>query len=70
MICPGAMLKRMKKLIDNGADPNEVIPWSLSPDVTEEEYIEILYFASQVLPEGRRKESVIKTLKDIQNASR
>lgn len=53
------MLKEMKERIDNGEDPDAVIPYHINvddPDAARE----ICYYALQVLPDGRRKETLKK----------
>ena len=64
------LLLEMKKRIDNGEDPDKVIPYTLPFNISREDYIEILHFAKQVLPDGVRRDSIIFTLKDIENESR
>lgn len=63
-------LKMMKTAIDNGADPEQVIPYNVDcPD--PDGYIEILYYARQVLPEGSRRIHVInKKIKELENVRR
>lgn len=63
-------LVEMKKRIENGEDPDKVIPYTLPFEISQEDYIEILYFAQQVLPDGVRRDSVIETIKGLTNASR
>ena len=63
-------LVEMKKRIENGEDPEQVIPYTLPFEISQEDYIEILYFAQQVLPDGVRRDSVIETIKGLTNASR
>ncbi len=63
-------LLEMKKRIDNGEDPDKVIPYTLPFNISREDYIEILHFAKQVLPDGVRRDSIIFTLEDIANESR
>lgn len=64
------LLLEMKKRIDNGEDPEKVIPYTLPFNISREDYIEILHFAKQVLPDGVRRDSIIFTLEDIANESR
>lgn len=64
------LLLEMKKRIDNGEDPDKVIPYTLPFNISREDYIEILHFAKQVLPDGVRRDSIIFTLEDIANESR
>lgn len=59
-----ALLVELKKQIENGEDPEIVIPYNFNCK-TKEEYIELLYFAWQVLPEGRRKEACYKKLEEL-----
>jgi hypothetical protein len=64
------VLADMKRRIDNGEDPNTVIPYSVEC-ADEEDYIELLYFAKQVLPEGPRKEFICDRLYEVElNAGR
>lgn len=63
-------LVEMKKRIENGEDPEQVIPYTLPFEISQEDYIEILYFAQQVLPDGFRKDSVKATIEGLRNASR
>ena len=64
-----AMLVDMKKRIEAGENPEEVIPYSIDC-VNKDDAREILYFASQVLPDGRRKETVKNILKELEYESR
>lgn len=59
------MLKDMQKRISAGEDPESVIPYHLPRSMKEEDYIELLYFAVQVLPDGMRKDSIKQTLEDL-----
>ena len=63
------MLKLIHNRIASGMPPEEAIPYSINCS-SEPEYIELLYYASQVLPEGQRRDSIRKKLEGITNASR
>lgn len=66
--CKALML--MKTAIENGADPEQVIPYNVDcsdPD----DFLEILYYAQQVLPSGSRRIPVIKRkIEELENARR
>lgn len=59
-------LREIKKRIDAGVDPDEAIPWEIHC-TTIKEYIEVLYYAKQVLPDGRRKEDITIKLEELLN---
>lgn len=61
------MLVAIKKRIESGENPENVIPYHLNCD--KETFIEICHYALQVLPEGRRKEEIRNCL-ILNNASR
>lgn len=63
------MLKLIHNRIASGVPPEEAIPYSINCS-SESEYIEILYYASQVLPDGMRRDSIRKKLEDMKNDSR
>ena len=63
------MLKLIHNRIASGMPPEEAIPYSINCS-SEPEYIELLYYASQVLPDGMRRDSIRKKLEDMKNASR
>ena len=63
-------LVEMKKRIENGEDPDKVIPYTLPFNISQEDYLEILYFAQQVLPDGFRKDSIKATIEGLTNVSR
>ena len=52
------MLKMIKERIENGEDPETAIPYHLN--VSDDSFREICFYALQVLPDGRRKEDIIK----------
>lgn len=51
-----SILQDIKAKIDSGMDPDKAIPYH--PIICEdpEQQIEVLYYAIQVLPDGRRKD--------------
>lgn len=59
------MLKEMQKRISAGEDPDVVIPWEAPRGIGTEDYIEMLYFAFQVLPAGMRRERIKRTLEEL-----
>lgn len=66
-------LKEIKKNIEAGMDPEEAIPWSMHCS-TIQEYIDVLYYALQVLPDtSSRKESIrkkyIEVLEDVRGTA-
>lgn len=63
------MLKLIHNRIASGTPPEEAIPYSIECS-SEPEYIELLYYASQVLPDGPRRDSIRKKLQEVMNASR
>lgn len=66
--CKALML--MKQAIDNGADPEQVIPYNVDcqdPD----DYLEILFYARQVLPpDSRRMATINRKIKEAEDARR
>lgn len=62
-------LNEIKKRIESGVPADDAIPWEV-PVETEDDYIEILYYAKQVLPEGRRKDDVARKLEELTNVRR
>lgn len=63
------LLKQIQNKIATGTPPEEAIPYSIECS-NKDDYIEVLYYASQVLPEGRRKSFCINRLEELRNASR
>ena len=63
------LLKEIKRRILAGIPPEEAIPYDVSC-ANKEDFYEILYYAAQVLPDGRRKDGVIKKLEELDNVSR
>ncbi len=57
------ILQEIKAKIDAGMDPDKAIPYSIT--CTIQQYIDVLYYAAQVLPDGPRKQSVQKKLKEV-----
>ena len=49
-------LRMIKERIENGEDPETVIPYHLNVD--DDALREICFYALQVLPEGRRKNDI------------
>lgn len=62
-------LKMMKEQIDNGGIPEEVIPYSL-PQMSDEDYLEVLYYAKSVITDDNRRKVILDKLEELQNASR
>ena len=58
------VIQAMKRALDAGVSPENVVPWSLQCDSVDE-YIEVLYFALQILPDGNRKEQIRKKLEEV-----
>ena len=59
-----AILLDMKKRIEAGEDPEHVIPYSFEC-ANDEDFIEILHYATQVLPEDSpRRASCIRKLNE------
>ena len=50
------MLKEIKERIEHGEDPEAVIPYHLNVD--DDAAKEICFYALQVLPDGRRKDTL------------
>lgn len=67
---PCEMLTAIKQQIDSGIDPEDAIPYSI--DCADlDAYLEILYYAAQILPDGRRREEIrakIKEMTDVRRA--
>lgn len=59
-----AILKDIKAKIDAGMDPDAAIPYEI-PITSIFDYLEFLNYASQVLPEGNRKEEVKRKLEEV-----
>lgn len=58
------VLKIMQERINAGEDPEKVIPYSFEC-ANDEDFIEILHFTTQVLPEGsQRRETCIRKLEE------
>ena len=64
---PCKTLQEMKQRIENGEDPEMVIPYHLNVD--KDVLIEVYYYAIQVLPDGRHKEGIKNALEKL-NAGR
>ena len=60
--CP--ILESIKAKIDAGMDPDAAIPYEV-PITSMYDYLEFLYYAAQVLPEGNRKEEVRRKLEEV-----
>lgn len=59
-----AILQSIKANIDAGMDPDAAIPYQI-PVLSLFDYLEILNYAAQVLPEGNRKEEVKRKLEEV-----
>lgn len=57
-------LQEIKKRIDSGMDPDKAIPYHVTC-TTIQQYIDLLYYAIQVLPDGLRKESIKRKLTEV-----
>lgn len=61
---PCNMLKAIKGQIESGIDPDEAIPYSI--DCADlDAYLEVLYYAAQILPDGRRREEIRAKIKEM-----
>ena len=58
------VLAEIKKRIDSGVDPDKAIPWEIHVS-SQAEYLEVLNYAAQVLPDGFRKDTVKKKLEEV-----
>lgn len=58
------ILQAIKARIDAGMDPDKAIPYSITC-TTIQQYIDVLYYAAQVLPDGPRKQIVQTKLKEV-----
>lgn len=58
------ILKTMKERIETGENPETVIPYNFTCE-NSNDYIEILHFAIQVLPDGNRKEFCKRRLNEL-----
>lgn len=63
------LLKEIKRKILTGIPAEEAIPYDVSC-ASESDFYEILYYAAQVLPDGRRKDGVLKKLEEMDNVTR
>ena len=64
------VLKEISNAIASGVPPEEAIPYSIVCS-DQESYLEILYYAIQVLPDGRRKDEIKAKLQEVlQDVSR
>ena len=59
------ILQDIKEKIDSGMDPDKAVPYH--PVICEdpEQEIEVLYYAVQVLPDGRRKDFLKLKLDEV-----
>lgn len=64
------LLRMIKSHIDNGERPEEVIPYSLPAEIADSDYLELLYYARQILPDGERKDFINKRIEELVNAGR
>ena len=63
------MLKAIKDQIDSGIDPEDAIPYSI--DCADlDAYLEVLYYAAQILPDGRRREEIRAKIKEMTDDAR
>lgn len=58
------LLVAIQNRIAQGEDPEKAIPYSVGY-LNEEDYLELLFYAKQVLPDGRRRNEVIETIQRI-----
>lgn len=61
---PCEILLKIKQRIENGEPAENVIPFNMICD-NKNDYIEILHFAVQVLPDGDRKEFCKRRLSEL-----
>lgn len=58
------VLKEIKQKIDAGVSPEDAIPYSIAC-ATLGEYIDVLYYALQVVPECRRKQEIQRKYDEV-----
>lgn len=58
------VIQAMKRALDAGVSPENVVPWSFQCS-NKDEFIEVLYYSIQILPDGRRKEELKKKLEEV-----
>ena len=58
------ILQEIKAKIDAGMDPDKAIPYHVTC-TTIQQYIDLLYYAAQILPDGPRKQSVKQKLAEV-----
>lgn len=58
------ILQEIKAKIAAGIDPDKAIPYHVTC-TTIQQYIDLLYYAAQVLPDGPRKQSVKQKLAEV-----
>jgi len=63
------LLKEIKRQILAGIPAEEAIPYDIHC-ANESDYYDVLYYASQVLPDGRRKTFILNRLEEMDNAAR
>lgn len=63
------LLVEIKKQIEAGIPADQAIPWTINVN-NEDDYIEVLYYALQVLPDGRRRDDVNRKLKELTDVRR
>lgn len=63
------MLQEIKKRIESGTPADEAIPYSVDCSSLDD-YIEILYYSLQVLPESRRRQEIQNKLNEVLNVRR
>ncbi len=63
------ILNLIKEQIENGTPPDQAIPYSIEC-ADMDAYMEVLYYAAQVLPDGRRREEIRTLIKELNNVRR
>lgn len=63
------ILQMIKAEIEKGTPPEQAIPYSIEcADI--DSFIEVLYYAAQILPAGRRLDEVRAKLEEVTNVRR
>lgn len=63
------ILQLIKEQITSGTPPDQAIPYSIEC-ADMDAYMEVLYYAAQVLPDGRRREEIRTLIKEFNNVRR
>ena len=63
------VLQMIKAEIENGTPPEQAIPYSIECSDMES-FIEVLYYAVQILPAGRRLDEARAKLEEVTNVRR